>query len=233
MFVVWDQQSGLIELGTLPGPISTINSRGQVLIKSVAEVEDERKVIRPVIWENGKITKLKGLEGDLGIESEESYGYDMNDKGEVVGQSIAYLVYKNSVYKRIHAVKWVNGEAIDLHNTIPKTDQNSFAVAINDLGDIYISVGKNPENHWKLNNIGYLYKKNVIVTSEKDENKQSLHHTIFYLPDLNGKIEKDYNSVWMKANKIISVNNNAEIIVEAQTIWGEKHAMLLRLVGTQ
>ena len=44
---------------------------------------------------------------------------------------------------------------------------------------------------------------------------------------LNSKIKADPNSIWMYATKIISVNDNGEIIADGETIYGEKHAMLL------
>ena len=114
---VWDQKNGMVKLGNLPGKeISAINNTGQVLIKSVVENENGKSIQRPVIWHNGQTTKLKGLGFDLGIESEESYGYSMNNKGEVVGQSLVSLSYKNDLYKKVHAVKWINGQPIDLHN---------------------------------------------------------------------------------------------------------------------
>jgi len=56
------------------------------------------------LWDNGKITQLKSFEGQFGIESEESYGLDMNNNGEVVGQSTVYLSYKNDLYKQKHAM---------------------------------------------------------------------------------------------------------------------------------
>jgi hypothetical protein len=121
---VWDQKNGVIKLGNLPGKeISAINDAGQVLIKSIEENENGKLIRRPIIWHNGTITKLNGLEGDLGIESEESYGFDMNNKGEVVGQSLVSLSYKNEIYKQIHAAMWdSNGEKIDLHKRIPKSN---------------------------------------------------------------------------------------------------------------
>lgn len=61
---VWDQKNGVIKLGNLPAKeISAINNAGQVLIASIVENENGKTILRPVIWHNGKITKLNGLDG--------------------------------------------------------------------------------------------------------------------------------------------------------------------------
>jgi uncharacterized membrane protein len=212
---LWDQKNGVVKIGNLPGKeISAVNDAGQVLIKSVVDSENEKTIIRPVIWHNGSITKLRGLEGDVGLESEESYGFDMNNKGEVVGQSLVSLSYKNEIYKQVHAVKWTSEQTLDLHKIIPKTAQ-SYATAINDLGDILINHGHNE----KMNNIGYVCSFERI----KDKN----NYAIVSLTDLNRTIKQDLNSIWLRVVKIISVNDNGEVIAQGETIYGEEHAMLL------
>src|ERR1700733_14032271 len=156
---MWDHPNGIVKLGRLPGKeVSAINNAGQVLIKTVEENENVKIVRRPVIWQNGQVTKLRGLGGNLGIESEESYGFDINNNGEVVGQSLVSLSYKNEIYKQVHATKWVNGQAIDLHNNVPKSNKTQ-AIAINDLGEVLIYVGETKEYLPK-----YLLKSNGGIT---------------------------------------------------------------------
>lgn len=234
---VWDQHTGVTNLGNLPGKeIVTINNKGQVLIKSIVENENGRLIRRPVIWENGKIKKLKGLEGDLGIESEESYGFDMNNKGEVVGQSIAYISYKNDLYKQIHAVKWVNGQPIDLYKKVPKS-AFSTAITINDRGDMLIKSSIDQYSHnlcwlrndiivyqflnaegFKINNCGFIYSAHEVI----DKNLNGITKYC-----LNIKLLNDYDSIWMKSEKFISTNAYCETIAQGETIYGEKHAMLI------
>lgn len=234
----WGQKNTVVKVGNLPGKeISAVNNAGQVLIRSVVENENGKSIRRPVIWENGKVTSLKGLEGDIGIESEESYGFDMNNQGEVVGQSLTYLSYKNNIYKQVHAVKWVNGQAIDLHREIPKSSESS-AIAINDCDEVLIS---NKENNYKyfigkdgvlkvfnhirnsINNSGYSYGPNFLY--------DNLDKVIFYACGLNNELKNDFDSIWMKISKIIKVNDNGEIIAHGETIYGEKHAVLLTPVS--
>lgn len=227
---VWNQQDGIVKLGDLPGKeISAINNAGQVLIKCVTENKDGRSISSPVIWENGKVTRLKGLEGDLGIESEESYGYDMNNKGEVVGQSVVYLSYKNNLYKQIHATLWIDGQAIDLHNEVSKRSE-STATVINDLREILIE-GQLLHVDGKLVNIGH-------GVNGKATNTNYLYYKDFGVFDkfgseivspgtISGEISKDFDSIWMVCREVIGVNDNGEVIAQGTTIYGEQHALLL------
>lgn len=233
----WDEKNGFVKLGNLPGKeISAINDVGQVLVKSITETREGKTFVFPVIWQNGSITKLRGLEGDLGIEGEEAYGFDMNNKGDVVGQSTVYMSYKNDIYRQIHATKWANGKAIDLYKKVPKSAQ-STAKLINDLGDIYIIIGNNNSDgqvlqndeiklkNWsgftKLNNNNYLYYNALIY------DRNSIDNRIFVTEDFNNNLSKDYSSIWLKILKIINVNENGEAIALGETVYGEKHAMRL------
>jgi len=210
---MWEPINGIVSLGALPGKeIAAINDKGQVLIVSTNIKKDNKSISRPAIWHNGKITYLKGLDGELGIESSESYGFDMNNKGEVVGQSLVSLVHKNNVYYQQHAVKWKNGKATDLHYKLPKST-SSFAAAINDNGRIIFN-----RNDVKINcNNTYTETRINGINPE----------FYFSITNLNMTIQSDARSNWMKVNKFIAVNENHEIVAEGETIYGEKHALLL------
>lgn len=211
----WDKRNGYINLGVLPGrEVVAVNNAGQVLIKSVKDQENGKTIVRPAIWKDGVLTKLIGLPGELGIESEESYGFDINNKGEVVGQSLTSLVYKNKIFYQIHAVKWDNnGNPIDLHATYPKCEQ-TYATGIDDNGKIIIN-----KKFDYLNNIGDYIQGSYI--NDREDTR------IAKLGRINHDISNNHQSIWMKVNKFIEINNKREIIAEALTIYGEKHAMLL------
>lgn len=224
---MWDQHNGVVKLGDLPGKeIMAINNAGQVLIKSVIDNENGKSVKRPVIWENGQITKLCGLAGDIGIESEESYGLDMNNKGEVVGQSLVFLSFKNALYTQVHATKWVNGQAIDLHDEVPKAP-NSYALAINDYGDVLVGSHLirndgtiNMHNGaLKMTDKNYLFKGFSIL--DRNGNKVS------EISGIGDIFHYDKNSIWWAFEGIIGLNDSGEIISQGRTVWGEQHAMLL------
>ena len=229
---MWDQKNGVVKLGNLPGKeISAINDAGQVLIKFVEDRENGQVNLHPVIWDNGKITKLKGLQGNTGIPSAESYGLDMNNKGEVVGKSLTYVVYKNEIYKKFHAVKWVNGQAIDLHNSLPKSEQTQ-ALAINDRGDVLYDVnnfpclfksdGSNTVFYvWpkKINNIGHVCHDYFVFSENREE--------LTSVDALTRFVQSDPTSLWSVVPKIVSINDKDEIIALGKTIYGEEHAMLL------
>ncbi len=237
----WNQKDGLINLGDLPGKeIAKINDAGQVLIKSVVENESGKSTRRPVIWHNGKITKLRGLEGDLGIESDESYGYDMNNNGDVVGQSVVYLSHKNNLYRQTRATKWINGLPIDLQKVIPKTNESS-AICINDKGELLVDIFDKSSHDlyfistdgsiktfikpWRnfFNNSGYSYAPEFGSSFVYDCNDNVLINTCSF----NEKLKSRADSIWLKMSKMISVNDNGEIISHGVTIYGEEHAMLL------
>lgn len=197
------------------------------MIKSIVENENGKSIRHPILWENGKITRLRGLEGDLGIESEESYGFALNKNGEVVGQSVAYLSYKNDICKQTHATIWTNGKAIDLHKKIPKTNSSS-ATGINDFGDVLIGrylICNDDQtilfnhNDLKTTNTNYLYK-NMYVMDKKGD-------IITTGYSASNKILYDLDSIWMTFIEIVSANDNGEIIARGMTIYGERHAMLL------
>ncbi len=228
---MWDQKNGVVKLGNLPGKeISAINNSGQVLINSIQENEG-KSIRRPIIWQNGQITKLKGCGGDLGIESEESYGFDMNNKGEVIGQSLVNLSYKNKLYTQIHAVKWVGDKVVDMHNEVPK-EPNSYGFAINDHGDVLITnylIRKdgqsiNLNGKLKKTDTNYLYTKNRVV----DRNGI----VITNIQKLSYKNSCDQKSIWWALGLIINVNDNGDIIANGRTIWGEEHALLLTPIET-
>lgn len=226
---VWDEKNMVVKLGNLPSKeISAINNSGQVLIHSIVENENGKSIRRPVIWDNGKTIKLNRLEGNTGIPSDESYGIDMNNKGEVVGRSLVYLSYKNALYKQFHATKWVNGEAIDLHNTIPKSIE-SEASAVNDKGDVIINGylihkdgcretrGSGGAN--KKSNMNYFYSELHVV----DTGCNAISNHMEFV----NRCINDFNLIWFHFNNFIAVNDNGEIIAEAMTIYGERHAILL------
>lgn len=227
---MWDRHQGTVKLGILPGKeIMAINNAGQVLIKSVVVYENGKPVRSPVIWQNGHINNLEGLGGDLGIESEESYGFDMNNYGNVVGQSVVYLSYKNNLYKQVHATMWVDGQAIDLHHKVTKRSE-SAATVINDLNEILIE-GLFLHADGNLVNIGrgvngkatdknYLYFKDFGVFDK-------FGAEILSPGRISGMIGNDSNSIWIDCEEIICVNDNGEAIAQGETIYGEKHIMFL------
>jgi len=220
----WDANNGVVKLGNLPGKeISAINDAGQVLIKSIVENEGGKSIRRPVIWNNGKITKLHGLEGDLGIESDESYGYGMNNNGDVVGQSVVFLSYKNNIYKQLHATMWVDGQPIDLHDKMEKSLE-TIATAITDQGEVLIG-GMILRQDGSLFNIGYgahCSKMTSKYVCYKDYGIYDVSNRRMIHPG-----NKNSDPIWFQCTEINSVNDKGEAIAKGKTIYGEDHAMLL------
>ncbi len=234
---MWDQHNGVVSLGNIPGKeIVKINNVGQVLISSIAENENGRFVRRPVIWENGKITKLNGLEGNACIESDYAYGYDMNNKGEVVGYSRMFVNHKNNIHAQQRATKWVNGNPIDLNKTV-HTGISTVAIAINDLGEVLFNEGyfinkdgqdRKFQAHMHINT-NYIYSLNSSLTNVYKTSGELV--TNIYA--INRKIMSCIDSIWVSVYSLGIVNDNGEIIAQGTTIYGEQHAMLLTPVNPQ
>jgi uncharacterized membrane protein len=230
---MWNQHDGVVNLGNFPvRSIIAVNDLGQFLISS-SDLEDGKVMIRPAIWQNGQITRLKGLGGDLGIEAEESYGHDINNNGDVVGRSRILLSYKNKLYSQFHATKWSNGQSIDLHDQIPKSTY-SMATAINDHGDVLISPGLlfledgkviDVNGGYKTTNRNYLYRNSVVI----DRNGKK----IIDIDTLREIHRLDKKSIWWGFEHILGLNDSGEIITNGITVWGEEHAMLLTPVKAE
>lgn len=226
---MWDLKNGAVNLGPIPGEIAAVNNNGQILISYTFDYVDGERITHPVIWDNGEIIKLKGLEGDAGIPSDEAYGFDLNNHGDVVGQSTVYLIYKNDLYKQTHATKWVNGKAIDLHETVPKTDSTK-ATLINDRGEIIVGSYLLHENGKISRSIGqsdlratstnFFYRHDRVISYDCNNVVTDLSH-------IRNAMSEDRDSIWLTATQIIDVNDNGEIIALGKTIYGEEHALFL------
>ncbi len=132
-------------------------------------------------------------------------------------------------------MKWVNGQSIDLHREIPKSSESS-ATAINDLGDVIIGVDLIRSDGKKFRSCYYSKAKasdtkyfltigsGWKVLIGRDNNKQACLG--------NNKMFSDYNCIWMCLNEVVDMNDNGEVIAQGETIYGEKHAMLLTPVSS-
>lgn len=225
---VWSQEGGAINLGKLPGnEVTAVNDSGQVLIKSVSDTLDGKQICYPVIWEHGKITKLEGLPGNLGIPSERAYGLDLNNHGDVVGYSKVNIVYKNRIYVQTHATKWINGQPIDLHKVVPRQEVTE-ATVINDDGDVVINNNLVSEDGSKI--------KKVEKMTRGARSNYFVSDKFFYGTEPNGQGDNILNlsavieddSMWIRADRLIDINSSGEIIAMGTTIYGESHAMLFR-----
>jgi len=211
---IWDVDNGIVSCGELPGrEIIAVNNKNQVLVQFNEEIRGNEVIIRPVIWENGRIIKLKGAPGNIGTESRKSFAYDLNNKGEVVGESYVITIYKNNEYVNRHAVKWVNGQPIDLHYSLPKIDF-SCAKCINDAGDI-IYLGNTT---WYSINNGKFNAHQVVIDNP---------YTVLSHRSFTQLVQKDSGSIWMWVRKFVDVNDRGEVVAEAETIYGETHTILL------
>lgn len=250
---VWDEKNGVVRLETPRGSIVAINDLGDVLM-GILKDDSELLTFHSVIWNNGKITKLHGLVGSEGIPSTRLSVYGMNNKGEVVGSSQVSHCYKNRIYTQNHAVKWVEGIPIDLQSKFPVKTQNCTAIAINDNSDVLLHNGDAwdgetsyyalkcceakvfpvslPLSSWSSGRSTVFQEIQIQNEFLKffniyspDQNTHDLYVTM--LGNLNDKIAQDFNSIWSRLLKLVSMNDNGEIIANGRTIYDEEHIMFL------
>ncbi len=114
--VLWEN-GRMRDLGMLPGTISSraygINDRGQV----VGWALTKNKLRRPFLWENGRLTALRG--------DAVSAATGINNRGQIIGIS-------GPTDDTVHAILWETGQAHDLGTILGHTFNR--ATAINDQG---------------------------------------------------------------------------------------------------
>jgi probable HAF family extracellular repeat protein len=137
--VMWDA-GVLTDLGTLGDSSNAygINDVGQVVGYSVANLPGDEQQLRGFLWEDGQMTALDPLPGDVATQA-----FDVNDAGDVVGSSTWYTT---QFFSASQATLWRDGgeEMIDL-GYVPASPwscsaeprwHKSIARAVNNHGQI-------------------------------------------------------------------------------------------------
>jgi hypothetical protein len=101
------------------------------------------------------------------------------------------------------------------------TDNNQYTLYFLGEDKIYTQGGNGSLK--KITSTGYAYCELAVVHKNGTE--------IISPRSLNEQIKHDFNSIWMKVTDIVSVNDNGEVIAQGETIYGEKHIMLLTPVA--
>jgi len=250
----WDRlEMGAVELDRFQGERSRFsgkgvrcfaNDLGQVVINTSEKLSDGNRIYRVFTWNDGWVKELKGLEDSEEATPDYFWALSINNNGIIVGLSTVSVECKNKTYNQTHAVKWVNGEVIDLHKTVPKMGYTS-AVDINDRDEILVGylidgweeepfgglylVKPDGESSWafgadRMNNSCF-YNDRQVFDKKGEE--------VFNYDDINKIMINDHDSEWLTLGYILQVNDHGEIIMIADTIYGENHALFLYPVSDE
>jgi len=96
--------------------VSAINSLGQVVGSST----DSGGWYHAVVWEVNELGQVSVTDLGTGKPRCHTYGRDINDRGQVVGESIEWSKYGHYIVSRT-GLLWQNGHAANLENLIKDT----------------------------------------------------------------------------------------------------------------
>lgn len=225
---LWSKQLGMIDLTANERMFRTratdINDAGQVLIAT------ENNTL--LLWEKGKTTNI--CVNKTGY----CYGYDLNNKSEVVG----FIDVDQGKYWVHHAHIWKKGKIIDL-GTLGIEENSSEATAINNQGTV---VGFSSTKDWSLH--AFQWKKGRMtdlgnlggrITTAMDINDQgkvvgysnlsngTMHAFVWQdgkMTDLNSMLEPQCRCELEMAT---GINNKGQIVGWAKCNSPEERAFLL------
>ena len=258
---IWDLQSGFSDIDTLGGSFTRVygmNDLGQIVGESESSslsFVDKLNEQHAFLWQDGSMTDLGAISGDLGVIGDRSKATSINNQGQIIGTSNYLIVHKRKfLRKNNHAVIWRNGVLEEIDNALD-SDCNASATSINDLGiatfwhekygHFAVNIAEKNRILFSINNFSQPFK----ITNTNDI--FVMHELLpgipaFYLGFLKDSDSKEYcfdgdsyayvyfqNSVesqipW-KQNSFVGhgFNNKRLIVGSAANIFGERHAVLL------
>ena len=182
----------MTDLGTFGGTVGVavdISDSGQILAT--------RDSFNPVLWENGAVIELSGMD----------FAHRINDRGQVVGMC------------RHHACIWENGVTTELEALSDKFPQ-SDGLATNNLGQV-AGVAVNPETEDTTDSLRAVVWKDGVITDlgagggsvayDINDNGQVVGYNVFY----------DYGTSFLWQNGVLThfrqnglrgINNRGDVL---------------------
>jgi probable HAF family extracellular repeat protein len=232
----WDPQNGLIDLGTFAAV--DLNDAGQVVGSSkIGEAH------HACIWQNGQITDLGVLQGEMGLSGPSS-AHKINNSGVIAGIAYLPVIHKGRIVRfDARAVLWRNGKNIEELQPEFKGDIEAV-IAITDTG---FFVYKQRDDHSRLRAVNVHTGQEIILPGHHRNihsvNNQLAVMTIDGVREpvyQNGSIIdwegasfnscipqlKERHSIWKEVEGYC-LNNSGYIVGCASTIYQERHAVIL------
>ena len=234
---LWDAEQGFVDLGTLGGSSSyanDLNDYGQVVGHAST---DNNVAIRAFVWENGYMTDLGAMSGDLGLIGNTSSAQGINNDGIIVGISTCVLVHKGKVVRNVQrSVIWKDKHIEDLQPNFK--GQTSCVVSCTNTGYVFVQQ-ESPQWPNRMCAVNLVTGDEKIFNQCYDTVNDKLHMltgNIFAseqdLHILNSDATStlsDPSSIWTHVHAK-NMNNNGLIVGTGQTIYGETHAVIIRPV---
>ena len=225
---IWDEETGLTELGTLGGNSKAfaVNNKGQVVGASMTPDGQWR----PFIWD-----KTNGMR-DLGTLGGKSYAQDINEKGQVVGISPlpngdqhAFIWQQDTGIVDIVTLGGPPSRAISINNAgqvggqiAKKGSPRGFIWELN-VGMTYLGIKGQIRRGMRINDsgqaVGYFFTPKFLFFKER-------HSVWLWDPD-HGEVELNLGSEDVNEIRAVDINNKGQILAVFGVSRQERRIVIL------
>lgn len=230
---LWDPNIGIIELGSLGGSHTkayAMNDRGQVVGYSFTKNGE----IHAFLWENGVMTDLGTLIGELGISGTYSIAFGINNEGVIIGESNCYDdMHKGRLIESVKATIWKDGLIQEFD---PNFNYKLYTINDDDL-TVVSRVPHGQSHNGSSTHLVHCGTKEIIAQLsllKTNKNGYALSKNSLYFLDYSRKTNEiveliDIQSIhpWSKIRELTDLNNENWVIGNAANIYSETHGILL------
>lgn len=229
-------QEPLYDLGTLGGNTTTVadmNDHGHIVGWSSTDsisVIDSQPQKHAYMWAEGQMIDLGTLVGDLGIAGDDSAAVGINDNGLIIGRSNLTLIHKGKLLKSgERPVIWKNCQ-IELFNKRVDGKEIESLCSIND-SLIACKYGRgyhifSPQFDKMMYHVVFSDPPKMVKGVFLSSNTVFINGSHFQPHDL---FKKTASLPWSKLVHLNDLNEKRWLVGVASNIYGEEHAILLKV----